>query len=109
MKYKAYLLRQQECDHGNGCSRGVIDIEANSLDEAKQQLFEHIKEECVGGERLQSAELYEINTVLVFDLVDCYAQIERENRDAANDALNAKERLDLVRLLKKHGPPPFEP
>jgi len=75
MIYKAYLKQYGEgCDYTIGCAQTVINIEAQSLDDAKEKLYQEIKG-YVGELELELCELYEINNVVVCDLKEWYKRI----------------------------------
>lgn len=104
-KYKAYIHQQGEgCDYTIGCAQTVIDIEANSMDEAKQKLFEEIEESYSHEEqRLESAELYEIEQVFVADMDDIYKRIDNAKYAKEQERKEAKERQEFERLKSKFG------
>jgi hypothetical protein len=104
MIYKAYLKQSGEgCDYTIGCAKTVIDIEAQSIDEAKQKLYQEI-EECYRDERgLELCELYEINEVVVCDLKEWYKRIDDAEYAIKQQREEDLERKEFERLKDKFG------
>lgn len=103
--YKAYIKQKSDgCDYTIGCARTVINIDATSLDEAKNKLFERIKEDYSYQEnRLKSVELFEISNIVSLDMNEIYKRIDDEEYNKQQQALEEKERADYERLKAKFG------
>jgi len=97
MIYKAYLKQSGEgCDYTIGCAQTIIDIEAQSIDEAKQKLYQEIEESYTGEQELELCELYEINEVVI-----CEAHLYPTSRNydtgtAARKPLKPAWRIGVV-------------
>lgn len=104
--YKAYIVQNTEgCDYTIGCAQKVIEIEANSLDEAKQKLFVEIRENYSHWEkRLETAELYEVEQTFSVNLKDLYKQIDSEKEEEERRKKEDADRLEFERLKSKFGP-----
>lgn len=103
MKYKAYLKQEDEgCDYTIGCAQTVIDIEATSMEEAKQKLTDTIIEEYSYDEGiLDSAELYECNKVFVLPVGEIYAKKEQLKQWEEQRQQEESERREYERLKQK--------
>ncbi len=97
MIYKAYLIQDSEgCDYSIACGEKVIDLEATSLDEAKQELIEVISEDYSFEEyRLKSAQIFQVSDIYNADIKSVYKKIDDdENAEEENEKENA-ERLEI--------------
>ena len=104
MTYKAYLKQNGEgCDYTIGCAQTVISIEAQSMDEAKQKLYQEIKEVYTGEQELERCELYEINEVVLCDLKEWYKRIEDAEYAIEQKRKEYLERKEFERLKAKFG------
>lgn len=104
MVYKAYLKQRGEgCDYTIGCAQTIIEIEAQSIDEAKQKLYQKIKENYSGEQKLELCELYEINTVVVCDLKEWYKRINNAEYVIQQKRKDDLERKEFERLKAKFG------
>jgi len=103
MEYKAYLKQSGEgCDYTIGCAQTVINIEATSMEEAKQKLTTTIIEEYNNDERiLDSAELYECNEVFAMPIDDIYAKVEQFEQQEKQKQQEETERREYERLKNK--------
>lgn len=102
--YKAYLNQGQGCDYTIGCGLRVIDITANSMEDAKQKLAETIAEEYSYDEgRLEKAELYEVEQVFVMDLKAIYQKVADDRNAEKQREKDAKEKAEFERLKSKFG------
>jgi len=98
MEYKAYLKQNGEgCDYTIGCAQTVISIDAQNILEAKQKLYQKIKEEysC----EIDFCEIYEINQIVLCDL----GEIFTENLELENQRVEEHERKEFERLKAKFG------
>jgi hypothetical protein len=104
MIYKAYLKQCGEgCDYTIGCAQRVIEIEAQSIDEAKQKLYQEIEENYTGELELELCELYEINEVVVCDLKEWYKRIDDAEYAIEQQRKEDLERKEFERLKAKFG------
>ena len=103
MEYKAYLKQSGEgCDYTIGCAQTVINIEATSMEEAKQKLTATIIEEYNDDEcMLDSAELYECNEVFAMPIDDIYAKAEQLEQQEKQKQQEEAERKEYERLKNK--------
>lgn len=103
MKYKAYLKQAGEgCDYTIGCAQTVINIEATSMEEAKQKLTAKIIEEYSYDEgMLDSAELYECSEVFAMPIDDIYAKKEQLKQQEEQRKQEESERREYERLKHK--------
>lgn len=104
MIYKAYLRQSGEgCDYTIGCAQTVIEIEAQSIDEAKQKLYQKIEEIYTGEWELELCELYEINEVVICDLKEWYKRIDDAEYAIEQQRKEDLERKEYERLKAKFG------
>ena len=104
MIYKAYLIQSgEDCDYTIGCAQTVIDIEAQSIDEAKQKLYQEIEESYTGEQDLELCELYEINEVVICDLKEWYKRIDDAEYAIEQQRKEDLERKEFERLKAKFG------
>ena len=103
MKYKAYLKQAGEgCDYTIGCAQTVIEIDATSMEEAKQKLTDTIIEDYSYDERmLDSAELYECNEVFAMPVDEIYAKKEQLEQQEQQRKQEEAERREYERLKHK--------
>jgi hypothetical protein len=105
MKYKAYLKQDGEgCDYTIGCGQTIYDIEASSLVEATERFFEIIKQEYSGEERrLDSAEIYEVATIVEVDVKGIYKRIDDAEAKELAKRKEEAEKKEFERLQVKFG------
>lgn len=105
MQYKAYIKQRAEgCDYTIGCAQTVLDIEADSMDEAKQVLSERIKENYSHRENvLETAELYEVCQTFSVDLTSLYRDMELERQKESLREKEEADRREFERLKNKFG------
>lgn len=108
MKYKAYLKQKGEgCDYTIGCARTVIDLKANSMEEATTKLEEILTESYIDyyhkTSMIESAEIFEVNSVINFDIEAFDTKQKEIARQAAIAKKEAKERAEFERLRQKFG------
>jgi hypothetical protein len=102
--YKAYLNQGQGCDYTIGCGLRVIDIIANSMDEAKQKLAQTIAEDYSYDEgRLEKAELFEVEQVFVMDVKAIYQKVTDDRNAKKQREKDEKEKQEFERLKSKFG------
>jgi hypothetical protein len=102
--YKAYLNQGGGCDYTIGCGQTVIDIKANSMEEAKVKLIKEIQEEYSHEERqLDSAELYEIENIISIDCKELYIAIDEAREKKIAKEQEEREKQDYIRLQAKFG------
>lgn len=104
-RFKAYLKQEGEgCDYTIGCGRTVVDIEAESMDEAKEVLKEIIADEYNCDEvMLHSVELMEISSIIDFDIKAFYSLLKKQEDEANGIIAEENERLEYERLKTKFG------
>lgn len=102
MIYKAYLNQGANgCDYTIGCGETVIDIEADSMHEAKIKLVEEIRENYSHEERqLESAEIFEISNIDSIDVNELYEMIYIEKKMLSDKEMRARE-FEQYTILKK--------
>jgi len=104
MIYKAYLRQSGEgCDYTIGCAQTVINIDAQSIDDAKQKLYHVIEENYTGERELELCELYEINEVITCDLHELYKRIDDAEYAIEQQRKEDLERKEFERLKAKFG------
>lgn len=106
MKYKAFINQGDGtgCDYTIACAQAVIDIEADSMDNAILKLYEIIKEDYSGDERrLEEAEIYEINETFSFQMPEVYKKIDAEEQEKADAEKLAKDKETFEKLKKQFG------
>jgi hypothetical protein len=104
MKYKAYLKQSGEgCDYTIGCAQKVINIEATNMEEAKQKLAKKLPDYGVSERPIETAEIYEVNTVFAFDTNAFYDEIENKDKLEAQRIQDEVERREYERLKRKFG------
>ena len=105
MKYKAYLQQTGEgCDYTIGCGKRVINIEADSMEEAKQKLTSEILENYGHDESMiDNAELYEINKVFQMPIGAIYDKRDDLKAQETQKQINEADRKDFERLKQKFG------
>lgn len=102
MKYKAKLIQVGEgCDYTIGCGQLVIDIDANSLEDANVKLQKIIKEEYRFEQSLKSCELYEVHDTHIIDVDVIYKQLEIDEMNRQQSIDDALERAEYERLRYK--------
>lgn len=102
--YKAYLKQEGGCDYTIGCGFRVIDIAANSMDEAKKVLTQTIAEDYSDEEsKLDIAELYEVEQVFMIDAKAIYKQMEDREEAKRQQDEEERERKEFDRLKAKFG------
>jgi hypothetical protein len=103
--YKAYLQQEGEgCDYTIGCGLRVIDITANSMEEAKHKLAETIATEYSYDEgMLYAAELYEVEQVFSMDVKAIYQKVVDDRNAEKQREKDAKEKAEFERLKSKFG------
>ncbi|HMT02306.1 MAG TPA: hypothetical protein PKD00_03200 [Burkholderiales bacterium] len=104
--YKAYL--QQDgigCDYTIGCSQTVIDIKANSMEEARLKLELEIQENYSHYDmRLKNAELYDVVQVISLNMNHIYTQYDKAKNKEIQLLKEEKEREEYERLKAKYNP-----
>lgn len=102
MSYKAYLKQSGEgCDYTIGCGRTVIDIDANTVEEALHKLRCTVIEQYTGEQELESCELYEIREVIICDVQKWYDADKELVANEERCKLDKQERLEYERLKAK--------
>ena len=103
--YKAHLNQgAQGCDYSIGCGEKVIELSATTFEVAVQELIEKIKEEYSHEERqIESAKLFEVETIGILDIKSIYAKIESDRVIESQILKEAKERGEFERLKAKFG------
>jgi len=102
--YKAYLFQGQGCDYTIGCGETIIDVPANSMEEAKKKLVEIIKEEYSHEERqLESAKIFEVEQSFDIDMKSIYNKINEDREIKSKQESIERERVEFERLKAKFG------
>lgn len=103
--YIAYLKQAGEgCDYTIGCGRTVIDISANSMDEAQQKLVEIIADNYSHDETmLKTAVIYEVLQLNMVDIKVLYQKIINDRNSEIKRIEEEKERQEFERLKSKYG------
>jgi hypothetical protein len=102
MIYKAYLIQKGEgCDYTIGCAQTIIDIDADSMEEARQTLIQIILDEYSGEDALESAELYEISQVINMDVEHIYERADKIATEIEKQEQEQAERDEYERLKQK--------
>jgi hypothetical protein len=99
MLYKAKIKQQSEgCDYTISCGETIIDVYADTIEEAKDRLFKIIKSEYLNYERrLGVVELYEISKTEIIDIKKLYEIIDADEEKAVESYQNE---LDYQQYLK---------
>ncbi len=110
MIYKAYLhIANDDNNAVDGFEGVIIDIEAESFDEAKDKLIEIITKKYSYDEyHLQFAELVEVSNSYKPDLLSLYNKIHAEKFEAEEKRKEDEERKELQRLMEKYVLTPAE-
>ena len=104
IKFKAYLQQDGGCDYTIGCGKLVIDIEANSLEDAKIKLFSIIFNEYNHDEnRLANVELFELASTTVVDIKNLYKKLDEDKKEQVENLILMREKEEFERLKKKFG------
>jgi hypothetical protein len=103
MKYKAYLKQKGEgCDYTIGCGQTVINLKTNNLPDAISELENEIIENYSFDEtKLQSCELYEINSITIVDVDSIYNKEKLLYMKELEEEKLRAERAEFERLKKK--------
>lgn len=102
--FKAYLKQDGGCDYTIGCGKLVIDIKAESLEDAKIKLFSIIVEEYNHDEvRLANVELFEVSSITKVDIEGIYKKLLEDEKANIEIMKLEKERAEFERLKKKFG------
>lgn len=102
--YKAFISQGAGCDYTIACGETIININAESIDEARQKLLEIVKEEySPESRRLESAELFEVAEVFAVDLTEIYKRIDNAENEAHQKRKEEAERKEFERLRSKFG------
>lgn len=103
-KYIAHLSQGQGCDYTIGCGQVVIDIEANSFEEAQQKLEQEICENYSHMETMLAyAKLYEVSNMLKINVPEIYDRLEADREKERKEEKEKKEREEFERLKAKFG------
>lgn len=102
--YKAYLDQGGGCDYTIACGFKLIDIIANSMEEAKQELAKIIVEQYSHDEnKLDKAELFEVDQAFTMGMKAIYEKM-RYDKNVENERINNdKEKAEFERLKFKFG------
>lgn len=105
MEYKAYIKQDGEgCDYTIGCAQTVIDIQADSIENARVKLLEIIEEDYTSLERrLDFAEIYEVGQTMRLNLHTFYNHYETKFKKRIQDVNDEKEQKEYERLQAKFG------
>ena len=102
MKYIAHVVQNGEgCDYTIGCGLQVVQLSADNLEDAKQELKEIIKEQYFDDQELESAVIYEVSNAHDVDLDAIYNNM---NDDAQSEEVERQRISDFEeyqRLKKK--------
>lgn len=102
MKYYAYLKQKGEgCDYTIGCAQTLIQIEANSDEEAREKLAEEISENYHGETELSKVLLFK--DPISFNLKEVYDARNSKKEESKNKMQHLKDIEDFERLKKKLG------
>jgi hypothetical protein len=104
MKYKAYLKQEgYGCDYTIACGINVIDITANNIDEATEQVSDYIFTNYCEDVKLESCEIYEINQIVKIDLVDIYNKKRLHDEEIELYKIELDELKKYQELKAKYG------
>ncbi len=104
MKYKAYLKQDGGCDYTIGCGREVIDIDADSIKDAKEKLATIVFEDYNHSEtKLDEIELFEVNETWIIDVNEIYTKIKQQKELNRIRTQEEFDRAELMRLKRKFG------
>jgi len=102
MKYIAYIKQEGEgCDYTIACGETVIEIIADTLDNAWDKLLEQIEENYSGERSLESCVLYEVSNTEYMNLDKVYKHIEAKELQALYKKELEAEHKEYERLKNK--------
>lgn len=102
--YIGYLNQGGGCDYTIGCGETIINIKADSIDEAVNKLYEKIKESYSHEDRrLEYAQLFEVNSIVDLNLTEIYEKIDLQEKQRIAFEREQREMLEFERLKSKYG------
>jgi hypothetical protein len=100
--FKAILTQAGEgCDYTIGCGIQVINIDADNMEHAKEELFNIIQEEYIDEQSLSNAVIFEVSETHECDLTDWYQTIKEQDDLQQKNLKNAEEYAEFERLKRK--------
>lgn len=98
----AYLHQPGGCDYTIGCGNLLVKLEADTIESAKKELIDTIKESYTGDYALEEVTFISGETI-PFDVSSVYEELESEKEEQKRVNDEQHEREEFERLKKKYG------